>query len=592
MQVLVPSPSPLPSLPTTPIPPSSKPSSRPSTTVHTPLDTPTPRSEPIQQTRYITPHEACVIFLRSLHQSASDFLGHAPSGVVLSVPKSFDDTQRAALLDAAREAGLKVIQLLEEAVAAAAVLVDPQTPGSDTDKTTLLVDWGSSDLTITLLSIRSGLVHVLGSRSAPELGSAQPGSIDEVLIKYFAKEFSKKTGEALPVCPPTPSSARAQTKLALALPALKRSLTAAILRSAISGGVSGADATKSAQLSIESLYAGLDFNAPLNRVRAGALLGPIWVRFSEVVKNVFSDATSSSGTDVGIWLDTIAFIGGTGALASAAGASSTLLASGLFGTRQTDEEEVHDEDLARSPQEVIACGLAIHARSVLNLDEQVREVVLQHVLTGGVPKEVSDVKVTSLGIALIIPTDEASSDQSQKENGNADSKVPSENLGGHFIPLLPPNTPFPTKRTMRFQISLSSSSANTSTLPLEVYEYTPSVRTHVVPPIVYSDAEDDDEPEEPEEPEEERYRAVTKGAYLGHLQLTLSPVVAVDSTPGASKKKSNSGKSNSAGSGSSDKTIEILVNVSGNGKVEIAAREAKEESQDGWAKLSLVFASV
>lgn len=199
VEVLVPAPTPLPrSAFVTPTPP---PSSRPSTQNPTPLDT--PRSEPTIQTRYITPHDAAVIFLRSLHQSAADFLGRIPRGVVLSAPSSFDDAQRAALEEAAKEAGINVLQLLDEDTAAVALLVDPDNQvnaGVGTDRTTLLVDWGATDLMISLLSIKAGLVHVLGSRRVPELGTSQPGSIDEVLIKYFAKEFSKKSGEALQVC--------------------------------------------------------------------------------------------------------------------------------------------------------------------------------------------------------------------------------------------------------------------------------------------------------------------------------------------------------------------------------------------------------
>ncbi|GJJ10500.1 hypothetical protein Clacol_004726 [Clathrus columnatus] len=579
VQVLVPSPSPLPPLSTTPIPPSSKSSSKPSTAVHTPLDTPTPRSEPNLQTRYITPQEACSIFLRSLHHSASDFLGCSPRGVVLSVPQSFDDTQRAALLDAAREAGLNVIQLLEETVAATAVLVDaPANRGSEIDKTSLLIDWGSTDLTVTLLSIRSGLVHTLASRRAPELGSAQQGGIDEVLIKYFAKEFSKKTGESFAVCPPTSSSARGQTKLALALPALKRSLTAAIL-SGGGSGQPGTDTTKSAQLSVESLHAGLDFSAPLNRIRAGALFGPVWSRFTAIVENVLSDATSSpvsGGTDAGLWLDTIAFIGGTGALASVAGASSTLLASGLMGTRKSDEEEVRDENLASSPEEVIARGCAIHARDILSLDEEVKQVILQQSLSGRTPKEISTVKITTCGIGAIIPI------PSGQENGTTGSEfAPAEDVGKHFIPLLPPNTPLPLKRTVRFQVALSGDITPTPTLYLELYEYTFSTRVHIVPPVVYSDAEEDEEVE-PEEPEEERYRSISKGAYLGSLQLPLNPI----SSEGEPKKSKQKKIPTSV--------IEILVEISNDEKVDIAAREVRQARAEGegessaeWVKLSL-----
>lgn len=201
VQVLVPSPTPLATSRGTSNPSSTlPPSSRPSTQHPTPLAT--PRSEPTSQTRYITPHEAATLFLKSLHQSAIDFLGHVPDGAVISVPAWFRGAQRDAVQAAASEAGIKVLQLLEEDAAAASVILDADNEmnvGKDADRTALLVDWGGSDLVVSLLSVRAGLAHVLASKRAPELGTGSSASIDEVLVKHFAKEFVKKTGEPLQV---------------------------------------------------------------------------------------------------------------------------------------------------------------------------------------------------------------------------------------------------------------------------------------------------------------------------------------------------------------------------------------------------------
>jgi len=130
-------------------------------------------------------------------------LGKTPRGVVLTVPPSFDETQRNALGEAAKEAGMNVLTLVDEDTAAAALLVDSHTEANTEeqvhDRTSLLVDWGATDCLLSLLSIRAGLVHVLGSKRAPELGTFRHGGIDETLLKFFAKEFTKKTGEALQV---------------------------------------------------------------------------------------------------------------------------------------------------------------------------------------------------------------------------------------------------------------------------------------------------------------------------------------------------------------------------------------------------------
>ena len=201
VQILVPSPTPLPSSRGTSTPtPTLPPSSRPSTQHPTPLAT--PRSEPIPQTRYVTPHDAATLFLKSLHQSAIDFLGKVPDGAVITVPSWFTESHRDAVHEAAKEAGIRLVHLLEEDAAAASVVLDADNDMNQEkggDRTALLVDWGATDLMVSLLSVRAGLVHVLASKRSPGLGMSCTGSIDEVFVKHFAKEFSKKMGEPLQV---------------------------------------------------------------------------------------------------------------------------------------------------------------------------------------------------------------------------------------------------------------------------------------------------------------------------------------------------------------------------------------------------------
>jgi len=348
-----------------------------------------------------------------------------------------------------------------------ALLVDPDNQvneGMGTDRTTLLVDWGATDLMISLLSIKAGLVHVLGSRRVPELGTSQPGSIDEVLIKYFAKEFSKKSGEALQVCPANPSSVRAQTRLFLALPHVKRSLT------------SVSTSSKSAQISIEGLHNGLDFSSALNRTRASGLFAPVFDRFSVAIKSLLESI--EGWQDKGIWIDSIAWVGGGGCIGLGAGAFSVLLASSLVG------EETKDEVLG-APEEALARGSALHARDIIGLDENLRVAA-------------QDVRVTQRTIGVLIPSSE------EGEDG----------LGGQWIPIIASETPLPARRVVSFAVKSAR-----DTVPLEVWEASEYTRVRVIPAEVYSDAEDD---EEPPEPTEEKERGIKKEAYLGSLEVPIS----------------------------------------------------------------------
>ena len=82
------------------------------TTTPAPSHAPTPRSEPIPATRFLTPSEVTSIFLKSLIQSAEDYLGKKVQGAVITVPDWFSDVQKSALQKAAADADIVILQLL------------------------------------------------------------------------------------------------------------------------------------------------------------------------------------------------------------------------------------------------------------------------------------------------------------------------------------------------------------------------------------------------------------------------------------------------------------------------------------------------
>ncbi|TFY74316.1 hypothetical protein EWM64_g9697 [Hericium alpestre] len=163
--------------------------------------TATPRSEPVPAERVLTPSEVTTIFLKSLLQSAEDFLGKKVSGAVITVPGWFEPKQLDALRKAAADAGINVLQLLDDAAAAAVSSTSgPQADGLYPDRTQLIVDLGASSLALTLLSVRQGLFYPLATSYDFSVGGDQ---IDDKLVKFFAKEFTKKTKTPLTVVPST-----------------------------------------------------------------------------------------------------------------------------------------------------------------------------------------------------------------------------------------------------------------------------------------------------------------------------------------------------------------------------------------------------
>ncbi|EJD46476.1 actin-like ATPase domain-containing protein [Auricularia subglabra TFB-10046 SS5] len=234
--------------------------------------TPSPPPEPQRLTKILSVPEVTTLFLRSLLQSATDYLGTRVDGAVLAVPTWFSPEARAALTEAAEAAGIHVLQLLDEPGAAALL------PRQDTDQTVLVLDAGASGVPLALLALRAGLAHVLGSSTTPGCGAK---AIDDRLVAFFAKEFMKKTKTPLVLPAQNEEDARAERKLRLAVDATKRTLSA---------GVGGA-----AACSVESLKAGLDLAGSINRLRFDLSIYPLTSirRFSDVSEQ-YTNTTSSA----------------------------------------------------------------------------------------------------------------------------------------------------------------------------------------------------------------------------------------------------------------------------------------------------------
>ncbi|THH14072.1 hypothetical protein EW146_g6206 [Bondarzewia mesenterica] len=162
VKILQSSPSPLPSATTT------------KTNTPAASQTATPRSEPVPAERILTPSEVTTIFLKSLLQSAEDFLGKK----------------------AAEAAEINVLQLLEDAGAAAVTANSaPQSEDLHPDRTQLIVDLGSSSLAVTLLSVRQGLFHALASSYDHSIEKADARA--EARLR-LALEHTKRTISASP----------------------------------------------------------------------------------------------------------------------------------------------------------------------------------------------------------------------------------------------------------------------------------------------------------------------------------------------------------------------------------------------------------
>lgn len=359
----------------------------------TPKATPLPTrpASPIPQEKILTVHDVSVLFLKSLLQSAVDFLGRPVDGAVLSVNSSWNDAQKAALKRAAEAAGINVLQLLDEAAAAALAyssappLEDASHALNADDKTTLVLDLGAASLSLTLLSSKQGLYHTLGTAHSSTVGG---DSIDDLVLTHFGKEFTKKTKipVTLPCTTPGTPDQRADAKMRLAIEHTKRTISAG---------------PGAASCAVESLKDGYDFSGSLNRLRFDLLIDKV---YAAVVGEV-SKLLESAGTDATL-VDEVLLVGGSAALP---GLADRL--AGLFGDNTAIRSDL-------DPSQLLARGCALQAKLALATE-------------GDVFAQSVSAPVTSKVLGLVFAGDDS------PEN---------------WIPVVTVETPLPCRRTVRLSV--------------------------------------------------------------------------------------------------------------------------------------------
>ena len=111
---------------------------------------------------------------------AESFLKTEVNNAVITVPSNFTDSQRKALLDSARIAGLNCMSLLNDTTASAiAYAYDKKIENRDN---ILIFDLGAYYLNMSLVSIENGHVVVRKSSSYSGLGGIM---YDHEMVKHL-----------------------------------------------------------------------------------------------------------------------------------------------------------------------------------------------------------------------------------------------------------------------------------------------------------------------------------------------------------------------------------------------------------------------
>jgi molecular chaperone DnaK (HSP70) len=212
----------------------------------------------------ITVSEVTTRYLKRLAAAASDFSGKKVTSAVITIPTDFGSKQKEALIKAAKDAGIEVLQLIHEPIAAL-LAYDARSEAKVSDKVVVVADFGGTRSDVTVIASRGGIYTILATAHDYEFAGV---SLDKVLVDHFSKEFIKwNTTDPR-------ENARGHAKLKLEAESCKKALSIGT----------------NSSFSIESLADGIDFASTINRLRYETIAGKTFDGFTRLVEGVIKKA--------------------------------------------------------------------------------------------------------------------------------------------------------------------------------------------------------------------------------------------------------------------------------------------------------------
>ncbi len=132
--------------------------------------------------------EISALILSKLKSDAEEYLGESVEGAVITVPAYFGDPQRQATKDAAKAAGLPVLDMINEPTAAAIAFGISRNVGKS--QKVMIYDFGGGTFDVSVLDIDEDSIRVIATNGDHKLGGYD---IDMALVDYV-KNKAKESG--------------------------------------------------------------------------------------------------------------------------------------------------------------------------------------------------------------------------------------------------------------------------------------------------------------------------------------------------------------------------------------------------------------
>jgi heat shock 70kDa protein 1/2/6/8 len=140
--------------------------------------------------KLFAPEEIAAMILSKMKEIAEAHLNTKGTKAVISVPASFNDSQRKAIKDAGAIAGLNVMQLINEPTAAAVAYYMQKINGnSSIDKTLLIFDLGGGNLDVSIVMIKEHSIRVQAVAGDTNLGGED---FDNNMVYHCVEKFMKE----------------------------------------------------------------------------------------------------------------------------------------------------------------------------------------------------------------------------------------------------------------------------------------------------------------------------------------------------------------------------------------------------------------
>jgi len=137
--------------------------------------------------KFYRPEEISAMILQKMKTDAEARIGEKITEAVITVPASFNDSQRQATKDAGKIAGLDVKRIINEPTAAALAYGF----NKKKDEKIVVFDFGGGTFDISVLEVGGDVIEVKSTDGDAHLGGKD---IDQKIINWLADEFQKENG--------------------------------------------------------------------------------------------------------------------------------------------------------------------------------------------------------------------------------------------------------------------------------------------------------------------------------------------------------------------------------------------------------------